>query len=561
MATLSSPERSSSPAAQNNGLLYTRFNLRCALLFGLMITNLAAVLAGLAQRLLPGWQPVYLLGACFVIALESAFVQYTVRQRRMWFMEASSYVMAEIAVLLAAMRVITTLGMGGSTLEADVQLWLRSPLAAVFDTAYICHVAVGIIIGVSARNVASNIQTLEPKPFEGPTGDDLESQVFRSRSEGERSEALRQINNRFIGGGVLLLLAMALQVVNIRTLVGDALQVQPSVALAAFTYLVCGFLIYSQARLAWNQARWHMDGAEIEASVLRRWHGVSLLLVLGVAGLALLLPRRYGLGLLDSFRWLVEQLAWLINMLMFQLAMLISTLLGLLIAIPAALFGWFSGTPPAPLPPPEPLVLPPPPPAPPAPPANTDVPVLPSLIFWLCMALLVGYALWITLQRHPGVRHAWQVLRSGPLHGLFARLAALWHGVQHYSHLVAERIGSQFQPTPPTNTSRQPQLRLSRLAPRELVRYFYRSTLERATRAGFSRRPSQTPGEYGARLAEQLPEARDDIATLTEAYQRATYSPRPPGAAETKTMKKPWQRLRAVLRRRREREENDRIVR
>jgi hypothetical protein len=173
--------------------------------------------------------------------------------------------------------------------------------------------------------------------------------------------------------------------------------------------------------------------------------------------------------------------------------------------------------------------------------------LLPALIFWLCMALLVGYAGWIFLQRHPGLLRA--LTTRGPLAWLLRQLGWLWRDTRAWAGYVAQRVQTMLQRQVEISGPRLPALHLSRLAPRELVRYFYRSMLHRAATRGMPRRAAQTPYEYGATLSQRLPEAQEDIDELTEAFLAAHYSPRPIGLDDARRTRRPWERVRRHLRR------------
>jgi hypothetical protein len=176
--------------------------------------------------------------------------------------------------------------------------------------------------------------------------------------------------------------------------------------------------------------------------------------------------------------------------------------------------------------------------------------LLPALIFWLCMLALAGYAVRIVAQRHPGLLRS--LLRHGPLAHMLGWLTALWGDASSWAGQAAQtarellRRARHAPSRPPFRA-----IRLNALAPRELVRYFYRSTLRRASERGMGRRSGQTPYEYGAALVSAVPEAEPDIADLTEAFVVAQYTRRAVGAEEAVRARGPWQRLKRALRERR----------
>jgi hypothetical protein len=184
---------------------------------------------------------------------------------------------------------------------------------------------------------------------------------------------------------------------------------------------------------------------------------------------------------------------------------------------------------------------------PPTPPASAFEPrLLPALIFWGCMFALAGYAIWTVVQRHPGVISA--MTSRGPLAWLLGRLGLFWRDTRSWAGQATQQLQTLLRRSVAAPQLRMPALRLSRLAPRELVRYFYRSTLRRAAAGGLPRRSAQTPYEYSATFAERLPEARQDIVELTEVFVVAEYSPRPVGPEQARRARRPWERVRRRLR-------------
>jgi hypothetical protein len=59
---------------------------------------------------------------------------------------------------------------------------------------------------------------------------------------------------------------------------------------------------------------------------------------------------------------------------------------------------------------------------------------------------------------------------------------------------------------------------------------------------------SETPHELEGRIAVKVPEAREDMEALTQAYLEARYSDHPVGSEEVAAARGPWERVRAALR-------------
>lgn len=499
----------------------------------LVLAALVAGLAGPLRRFVPGWDPRYLVGVCFVVALLAGLIHQTVRRERMWSSELLRYVVPELVLVLVLVRIATTLSLGATTLAADGLRWFYDPLG-LFDAWMLGGLAVGMLVGITAHLSAQNLAELAPTSGDIPAADD--QHVGRVLSE-DRSAALARISQRFIFGGVALLLALALEVVNIQQIAGPSLPLSDLSAAAALCYLISGLLLYSQARLALLQTRWQLDGARVAEGVARRWTGASWLLVGGVALLALVLPRSYAMGLLDTLRAALGLLGYGITVVGYVVVWLLS----LLALLPAWLLTLLA---PQSMPRGE-SFEPPPLNAPPPPQAVHQPQFLPALLFWICMLLLVGYALAIVARRYPLPLRA--LLGSGPLGLVRAWLLARWAAARGWSRAVAERVRQQ-PPQTARVAPRRRRLRLGQVAPRDLVRYFYRSVLQRAAAGGWARRRGQTPYEYAERLARDLPETQTDLRELTDAFVIARYSQQAIGVEEARQARRPWQRLRRALR-------------
>jgi hypothetical protein len=76
------------------------------------------------------------------------------------------------------------------------------------------------------------------------------------------------------------------------------------------------------------------------------------------------------------------------------------------------------------------------------------------------------------------------------------------------------------------------------------VRQLYRQFLRWAEKAGCGRDAGQTPYEYLYAVAERLPEAREDIARLTQRYVAVRYGTALPGEDEIESLRQSWRRVR-----------------
>lgn len=515
-----------------------KLNRQGVILNAFMLAALVAVLVGPIHRFSATWQPIYLVGACFLVAIEAGLVHHAFRREHMWVDELLRYITPEVFVMLILMRVATTLSGGVGTLAEDARRWLYDPLS-IFDIAFCFAILAGFLVGLFTHAAMRDLFELEPRTAEQPEVAKEDTQFVTAMNNRDRAAALSRISTRFVVGGALLLLALGIEAVNIQRVSGPSLPISALSAAAALVYLISGFVLYSQARLSLLRARWNLEGATVADMVGQRWTRTSWMLIVGVALGAALLPRAYGLGLLTT----LQQTLGLIGYGLALVGYLLTSLLSLLAILPLLLLSLLTGrggdgT----LPPPSPLAAMPDVP----PPAKLEPNLLTALIFWICMLLLAGYAIGLIIQRNPGLIRA--LTTRGPLSWLLRQLGWLWRDTRTWAGHAGERARAILRRPVAIRPLPKPALRLGRLAPRELVRYFYRSTLRRAAAGGLPRRAGQTPYEYGAILTQRLPEAGQDIAELTDAFVVAEYSPRPVGEADASRARRPWERVRRRLR-------------
>jgi hypothetical protein len=295
-------------------------------------------------------------------------------------------------------------------------------------------------------------------------------------------------------------------------------------------------VLYSRARLVVLQAKWAQEGAHVAPLVEQRWVRSSWALILLMVAGAALLPRSYALGLLDTLRAFLGVLGYALAMIGYVL----TWILALILSLPAWILALF-----APTGAPAASGLPPPPPVSP-PSVERDPNLLAALVFWVCMLLLVGYALAIVAQRHTPLLQRFGI--AAMIQALIAWLRSIWQQGASWATLAIRAADEALRHPSGTSTRHRRTINLRRLPPRERVCYFYLATLRRAAQCGIERHRSQTPYEYAARLERALPAAASDIADLTDVFITAQYSPHICTEDHVTQARRPWERLRRMLR-------------
>lgn len=95
---------------------------------------------------------------------------------------------------------------------------------------------------------------------------------------------------------------------------------------------------------------------------------------------------------------------------------------------------------------------------------------------------------------------------------------------------------------PATFTIRRPS------TARDQIHAYYLSVLQRARQSGLERRPGQTPYEYTAQLASELPDSQEALNQLTQAFIEAQYSQQDIETEDVNQARTLWQKLRTTLR-------------
>ena len=85
------------------------------------------------------------------------------------------------------------------------------------------------------------------------------------------------------------------------------------------------------------------------------------------------------------------------------------------------------------------------------------------------------------------------------------------------------------------------------LDPRRQIYFYYLAMIRRGGEQGIPRQPSQTPSEYAASLEKELPDASQDIDSITDAFVEARYSRHEMDLQKANWVKEIWGRIRRAL--------------
>lgn len=494
-----------------------------------MLACLAAPAVELLEQLQPGWNGSFLLGFSFLANLEGILSERMLARRRIsgWSYAASRA--AEALVLLLLLKLASYLSLGWGQLEVDARRWVVAPKEFVSPEDFFAGLLFVMIwfISISLSRLLNQLDVIEDKPPPDKNSTEYYLWLTQPTLFNDRHQALEQLGELFFLGGVLLLGGLAMLWFVSRG---------PLPVITSLVYFALGIILLSQAQFSVLQAGWQIQQIEVQPNIARRWLIWVAIFLAGVTLAVIILPVGYTVGPLRALLGVLSLVVHILTLLLAVIAYLGAMLLSLIIPEvkvepptvqlpPAAMGAGGSGG------------------------AQSWLQILLSALFWITILAIAGYAV-IRFARErlgsgEGVRSWWAGLLAW-LRGVALRWRTWRQEAQaRLSQRLARRQGVLPQIGVPGRF-----LSLRRLSPRELVRYFYLSTLRRAARAGQPRRPAQTPYEYKAELDRTLPELEPDLAGLTSAFMTARYSPQPVQAEEAKTAKSLWQRIKEALHRR-----------
>lgn len=509
-----------------------------SLLRPVLITALVGCIAvaavGLLRHIAPGLMGYYVpitlttaLAATFIGSYTTTLLVHPEQRHR----RTLAFRAAEVGLILFLLRIAVWLLVEGLP---SLQTILYSPLTTLLSGSFV--VAAVLVYGTWILSVLVTDDFLQM----GLQPDELIVRTGRGESRwspdvhirSDRQGLLTRFTQRWIGGGVVMLLLTAGSQIGTGANGFFAIarqSIDPLVIGASVIYFLIGLILIAVGRLAVLRAQWQIERIPAESSITRNWpiYTGGLLLIAGL--IAAVLP----LG--GTFR-LAQILNWIIN----ALYVIVFGILGLILAF----FGQFmpEGQPEAVSEPIEPIS---PPQFAPAADQAAVPPWIGGTIFWIILAVLLGYAAYLYLQER-GVNFAW-------LRQFWARLVQAWQGLwtefdEWRTSAVAAGPGEEEEPQSRRGPRWWRRLQLGRMSPSERIRYFYLTTLDQAQEQGVGRKPGETPLRFAPRLEERISEASDKpFSQLTDEFVEIQYAGRTVDDDSASYAQHLWQRIQQAL--------------
>lgn len=509
-------------------------NLFLPLVIAAMVGCVAWSLTRLVLIFAPTWNPTYLIVGCVLAALDGYLSFRLLLSSRMRGTSVLRFRIIELALILILLKAGRYVGRSFADVLAEIEAWPRD-LSLVFDLETLTAFALALLCWDAATETARDLKNVSEPP----------------KKRALSGSPVRRLIGRYFAGGAVLLIAFGLsRLGSVSVLLDLRRPTEGGLVLNALVYFFLGLLMLGQTRYVELRRRWRSEEMLVAEDVATRWVRYSLSFVGLATLLALVLPTGFTEGLLNA---LADSLG-LVSAVLFYLVSFILTLVMLplawLIWLLSSLFSHDA----------EERARPAPQlPAfdPPQRPAGAQgmnwLQIMWPVIFWLIVAGVVFYVIRTYLRDRPGLRKALTGFEPLPL--LCRGCAAFWRWLKGWTIRLGKAVGESLprqlmRPFRSQESEKMPFrfFRLRALSPREKVLYYYLSILRRAGRQGYARRGHQTPYEYATMMESNLPQAREELDKLTQAFVEARFGRHEITADQDQRARSNWERVKAALR-------------
>jgi hypothetical protein len=366
----------------------------------LMMACAAFTISTLINHFFPDWNTAVIAALGFFIAFERLITYPRFRRLRSlsreWFVDLTAHWL----IMLLVIRTTIGLAHGLQPFRAELLLMAEFFWAYFLSPEYLIALVVLLPIWFLTGYAAELLEAM------GLDQTRIRREVISvdARYVPPRARLLSLIFTL----GTVLIFFTGLVRMNIRDIydvtidrVNIPLNVFASGGASTLLYFMLGLALLSQTQFISLHTNWRIQGIRVSRGLASHWGPYSLLFLAALAAVVSLLPTHFGLGLLSTLGYVIDILVRLL----FFLAQVILSILLLLISIPFKLFGsdpfkLFGSD--------GPQMEFPPPPELPELPTGEPVPeagfplwaLIRSIISWLLMLGIIGFALRHFLRQH-----------------------------------------------------------------------------------------------------------------------------------------------------------------
>lgn len=515
-----------------------------SLVVALMLASATITLIQFLHRLLPTWDAVYLPGFIFFLVLERWYLHRRMENLPVFSAEWFLTLGAEWIIIMIILRLLMVISNPSQILLGEILNWIGNYGEGFFSIEFIVVLIISIFTWLTSGHFAALIDEYNQELL------DLDPTVMASLYKGRTAAREQIISSVFtIGAGMLVLTAITRadwQIFRNLEAGGNIFSLSDRYVGSAnlLFFFILALVFLSISNYAALRRTWRTRGIIINRNVVRNWVIYSVVFLSLLGGIALILPTNYTVGLLRSLGFIVQ---FIFNIFVFLFGIVLF-LIHLVIFLLSSLFG----SDPAnrdqqPLQPPvldsEFLS--------PSTPGEPWFEVVKSVIFWLILAIIIGYAFFYFIKEHQEIVESDQKPRLIiSIKNLFNRILGLFKVSGRQLARIVNHSVQRLMPRERQHQSRIPwdYLSLRQLNPRERIRFYYLALIRRAEEKGIPRSEDQTPSEYENVLKERYQEIDEEIHEVTSAFLKARYSTHLISESESNHIKTAWSTIRRAIR-------------
>jgi hypothetical protein len=467
-----------------------------------MLICLAIVSIQFMQWLVPTWNSSGMVLVCTLAAIEAAASHRLIKQLPAAQHQMAFYRITEWLILILLLKLYVELSLGSANFTSNMNQWLVKFPENIFNSRFFTALIPFAICWATANLFDTDLTQL------GNFETDIQEEGVRS------TVTVRNlILKRFLNVGLFIVIFAGIPP---QTIVVGPKPASSNIVPAVVMYFILGIILLSLTRYSYLSSLWRLDKVQIPPLIPRRWLVYTAGIIVALGAVILLLPVKYGLGLLATLSAILDLVYKFIGLLYALIFIAVNFFSQLLFRRPTQML------------PPE--IIPSVTPAPVQLPTSATSPfwkVLESVLFWGLLGALVTIALRQYILFNKDLAEELKKFRP------WRWLVLFWKRVTASVKKANKSVGIFVQSSikrlrnigrVPEDVNEWDYINPRRLNNRQKVIFYYLALLRRAEEAGLHRGDGQTPFEFEQAILPTMAEGEEAVETLTDSFVEARYS-------------------------------------